>query len=91
MTSEQYRWRLVDDFVVAFNDHRVAMFVPSEQICAHESISRWYGQGQGVLDQHRAAHVHCYRLQAREWLQNPEQRLWKEWNHDEIETCEDYE
>ena len=45
MTSEQYRWRLVDDFVVAFNYHRAATFQPSEMICVDESISRWYGKG----------------------------------------------
>jgi hypothetical protein len=45
MTSEQYRWRLIDDFVVAFNNHRAANIIPSEEICGDESISRWYGLG----------------------------------------------
>ena len=45
MTSEQFRWRLVDDFVDAFNDHRASTFQPSELICVDESISRWYGKG----------------------------------------------
>lgn len=45
MQHENYRWLLVDDFVEAFNDHRKNKFVPSELICADESISRWYGQG----------------------------------------------
>jgi Transposase IS4 len=45
MTSEQFRWRLVDDFVGAFNDHRASTFQPSEMICVDESISRWYGKG----------------------------------------------
>ena len=40
MTSEQYRWRLVDDFVAKFNKHRrAASFPPSELICVDESIS----------------------------------------------------
>ena len=45
MSSETYRWKLVDDFVAAFNQHRAATFIPSERICVDESISRWYGHG----------------------------------------------
>jgi Transposase IS4 len=45
MSSEKFRWKLVDGFVEQFNDHRVRMFIPSEYICVDESISRWYGQG----------------------------------------------
>ena len=45
MSSEAWRWTLVDDFVKAFNDHCERHFVPSELICVDESISRWYGQG----------------------------------------------
>jgi Transposase IS4 len=45
MSSERYRWMLVDDFVENFNSHRAAAFVPSDLICVDESISRWYGQG----------------------------------------------
>ena len=45
MTSEQYRWRLVDDFVKNFNEHRAQNFFPSDEICIDESMSRWYGQG----------------------------------------------
>ena len=45
MTSEQYRWRLVDDFIKNFNKHRAQNFLPSDEICVDESMSRWYGQG----------------------------------------------
>ena len=45
MTSEQYRWRLVDDFVKNFNEHRAQNFFPSDEICVDESMSQWYGQG----------------------------------------------
>ena len=45
MTSERYRWLLVDGFVDRFNTHRARYFIPSELICVDESISRWYGQG----------------------------------------------
>ena len=45
MTSEQYRWRLVDDFVKNFNEHRAQNFFPPDEICVDESMSRWYGQG----------------------------------------------
>jgi len=36
---------LVDDFVTAFNSFRAAKYFLSEQICADESISKWYGLG----------------------------------------------
>ena len=36
---------LVDDFVRQFNDHRGTCFVPSDVICADESMVRWYGLG----------------------------------------------
>jgi hypothetical protein len=45
MSSETYRWLLVDDHVMNFNDHRESTFTPSSHICADESISRWYGLG----------------------------------------------
>ena len=45
MSSETYRWKLIDDFVKNFNDHRETMFIPSSRICVDESISRWYGLG----------------------------------------------
>jgi Transposase IS4 len=45
MTSERYRWLLVDDFVKNYNDHRAVNFRPSQLICVDESMSRWYGQG----------------------------------------------
>ena len=44
-STEQHRWKLVDDFVANFNEHRANFFVPSETICVDESMSRWYGQG----------------------------------------------
>ena len=45
MTSEQYHWRLVDDLIKNFNEHRVQISLPSDEICVNESMSRWYGQG----------------------------------------------
>jgi hypothetical protein len=45
MTSEQFCWKLVNNFVETFNDHRASTFQPSELICVDESISRWYGKG----------------------------------------------
>ena len=44
-SSEVFRWKLVDDFVKNFNEHRANYFNPSEMICVDESMSRWYGQG----------------------------------------------
>ena len=45
MTSEQYHWRLVDDFVKNFNEHQEQIFSPSDEICIDKSMSWWYGQG----------------------------------------------
>jgi Transposase IS4 len=45
MSSEAYRWLLVEDFVKNFNDHRASFFSPGWQVCVDESMSRWYGLG----------------------------------------------
>jgi hypothetical protein len=45
MSHSSYRWMLVDSFVDRFNQHRVSNYIPSDQICVDESISRWYGHG----------------------------------------------
>jgi hypothetical protein len=45
MSTEAYRWLLVDGFVDNFNEYRESNFSPSDLICADESMSRWYGQG----------------------------------------------
>ena len=42
MSSETYRWMLVQDFV---DDHRKNHCTPSSLICVDESMSRWYGMG----------------------------------------------
>ena len=45
MSSEEYRWMLVSDFVKNINEHRKKYFKPSGCMCVDESISRWYGLG----------------------------------------------
>jgi hypothetical protein len=45
MSSKKYRWMLVNDFVDNFNKHRANNFHPSGDVCADESIIRWYGLG----------------------------------------------
>jgi len=45
MSSERYRWCLIQDFLDRINEHRVNYFHPSDLICVDESISRWYGLG----------------------------------------------
>ena len=45
MSSESYRWLLVQDFIDNFNDHRSSLFLPGWLVCVDESISRWYGLG----------------------------------------------
>lgn len=37
MSSQDYRWQLVDDFVNDFNRHRLARFKPSHKVCS-ESV-----------------------------------------------------
>ena len=44
MTSEQYRWRLVDDFVKNFNKHRAQNFFPSDEICINKSMTSGMGK-----------------------------------------------
>ena len=50
LSSVQYRWLLVQDFVDAINAHRQCMVQPSDLICVDESISRWYGLGGHWID-----------------------------------------
>jgi hypothetical protein len=50
MTSEKYRWMLVDDFVYEFNLHGGYFFFPTDRLCVDESFSRWYGQGGGWIN-----------------------------------------
>ena len=45
MSSEQYRWMLIDDHVLLFNKNRAKIITPSGTIVVDESISRWYGVG----------------------------------------------
>jgi len=45
MSSEHYRWCLVQDFVDRINEHRAGFFHPPDVICVDESMSRWYGMG----------------------------------------------
>lgn len=50
MTSEEWRWQLIDDHVDNFNKHRASTFVPSGEICADESVVRWYGLGGAFVN-----------------------------------------
>eukprot|EP00977_Amphora_coffeiformis_P022944 scaffold11978_cov153-Amphora_coffeaeformis.AAC.1 len=45
MSSEDYRWMLVDDFVSFINVEREKFFNPSSELCVDESMVRWYGIG----------------------------------------------
>ena len=45
LSSEEYRWMLVSDFVDRINEHWKKYFTPGGVICVDESISRWYGLG----------------------------------------------
>jgi hypothetical protein len=61
MSSEKYRWLLVDHFVDNFNRFRARNFIPSNLICIDESISRWYGQGGEWINQGLPHYVNIER------------------------------
>ena len=48
---EQYQWMLIDNHVLAFNEHRAKIITPSASgtILVDESISRWYGMVLAVI------------------------------------------
>ena len=50
MSSAEFRWQLVNDHVKDFNEHRAKTFVPSGEICADETIIRWYGLGGAYVN-----------------------------------------
>ena len=45
MSTEEYQWMLVNDFVSALNEWKATKFNPGTVICIDESIIRWYGLG----------------------------------------------
>ena len=45
VSSEEYRWMLVNDFIKNFNSHCANVVVPSGRLCIDESMIHWYGQG----------------------------------------------
>ena len=42
MWAKVYWWKLVDDFIEAFNLHQRENFIPGTFICTDKSISCWY-------------------------------------------------
>jgi hypothetical protein len=50
MSSEQYRWMLVNNFVANINEYRARTFVPGGHLEADESMIRWYGIGGSFVD-----------------------------------------
>ncbi|KAL3781822.1 hypothetical protein ACHAW5_001132 [Stephanodiscus triporus] len=50
MSSEQYRWMLVDDFVDNINEYRARTFVPGGHLEADESMICWYGVGGSFVE-----------------------------------------
>ncbi|KAL3821904.1 hypothetical protein ACHAXA_008438 [Cyclostephanos tholiformis] len=50
MSSEQYRWMLVDNFVDNINEYRARTFVPGGHLEADESIIHWYGVRGSFVD-----------------------------------------
>jgi hypothetical protein len=50
MSSERYRWMLVEDFVANYNDYRKRTFLPGGHLEADETVVRWYGKGGAFVD-----------------------------------------
>ena len=50
MSSEQYRWMLINDFVANINKYCQRTFVPGGHLEADETIIRWYGKGGAFVD-----------------------------------------
>jgi hypothetical protein len=50
MSSERYRWLLVDDFITNFNAHHASTFYPGVELEADESMVPWYGHGGGHIN-----------------------------------------
>ena len=78
MSSEKFRWLLVDGFVDAINEYRAQHFNPSDMICVDESIFRWYGQGGHWIN----LGLPMYIAMDRKPLRDPECMLWKIWDYD---------
>eukprot|EP00977_Amphora_coffeiformis_P024489 scaffold16003_cov149-Amphora_coffeaeformis.AAC.5 len=51
MSSEDYRWMLVDDFFSFINVEREKFFDPSSELCVDESMVRWYGIGRDWINE----------------------------------------
>jgi hypothetical protein len=50
MSSEQYYWMLIDDFVANINRHCVSMFVPGNEVEDNETAIHWYGFGGAYMN-----------------------------------------
>jgi hypothetical protein len=50
MSSERYRWMLVDDFIDNINEYRSRTFDPGDHVEADETVIRWYGVGGAFVD-----------------------------------------
>jgi hypothetical protein len=50
MSSEQYRWMLVEDFVTNFNEYRSWSFDPGDHLEANKTIIRWYSFWGAFVD-----------------------------------------
>ena len=60
MLSVVYQWKLVDDFVKAFNLHRRENFISGTFICTDEIISRWYGGGGYWINEGLPCYIDIY-------------------------------
>ncbi len=50
MSSEWYRWMLVEDFVANCNNYRMRTFEPGGRLEADESVICWYGIGGAYVN-----------------------------------------
>ena len=68
VSSEDYWWILVDNFVALFNKHTEKFFNLSLDMCANKSMSHWYAWQQ--LDLYRIVYVCSIGQEARTRMQD---------------------
>jgi hypothetical protein len=50
MSSERYRWMLINGFVANINKYRQRTFVPGGHLEANKTVILWYGKGSAFVD-----------------------------------------
>ena len=87
MTSEQYRWRLVDDFVKNFNEHRAQIFFHPMKFASTSPCPG--GMGKAAIGSSMACQCMLQSTGNRKMVVRSRMLLWAFWSNDPIENCQD--